>query len=70
MKKPGSATNPLWFKDAILYELHVRTFADSNADSIGDFPGLLGKLDYLQEPGRDVPVAAAVLSFTAAGRRL
>ncbi len=51
MKKPGSATNPLWFKDAILYELHVRTFADSNADGIGDFPGLLGKLDYLQELG-------------------
>ncbi len=51
MKKPGSASNPLWFKDAILYELHVRTFADSNADGIGDFPGLLGKLDYLQELG-------------------
>ena len=51
MKKPGSASNPLWFKDAILYELHVRAFADSNADGIGDFTGLLGKLDYLQELG-------------------
>ncbi len=51
MKKPGSATNPLWFKDAILYELHVRTFADSNADGIGDFPGLLARLDYLQNLG-------------------
>ncbi len=51
MKKPGSASNSLWFKDAILYELHVRSFADSNADGIGDFIGLLGKLDYLQELG-------------------
>ena len=51
MKKPGSASNPLWYKDAILYELHVRAFADSNGDGIGDFPGLLTKLDYLQELG-------------------
>jgi trehalose synthase len=51
VKKPGSASNPLWYKDAIIYELHVRAFADSNADGIGDFIGLLGKLDYLQELG-------------------
>ena len=51
MKKPGSATDPLWYKDAILYELHVRAFADSNGDGIGDFAGLTGKLDYLQELG-------------------
>jgi maltose alpha-D-glucosyltransferase/alpha-amylase len=51
MKKPCSATDPLWYKDAIIYELHVRAFADSNADGIGDFRGLLSKLDYLQELG-------------------
>ena len=51
MKKPGSATSPLWYKDAVLYELHVRAFADSNGDGIGDFPGLLTKLDYLQDLG-------------------
>ncbi len=51
MKKPGSASSPLWYKDAILYELHVRAFADSNGDGIGDFPGLLTKLDYLQDLG-------------------
>jgi len=51
VKKPGSASNPLWYKDAILYELHVRAFADSNGDGIGDFAGLLDKLDYLQELG-------------------
>ena len=42
---------PLWYKDAIIYELHVKAFADSNDDGIGDFPGLIGKLDYLQELG-------------------
>jgi maltose alpha-D-glucosyltransferase/alpha-amylase len=51
VKKPCSATDPLWYKDAIIYELHVRAFADSNADGIGDFQGLICKLDYLQELG-------------------
>ncbi len=51
MKKIASATDPLWFKDAIIYELHVRAFADSNNDGIGDFPGLLSRLDYLQNLG-------------------
>jgi maltose alpha-D-glucosyltransferase / alpha-amylase len=41
----------LWYKDAIIYQLHVRTFCDSNGDGIGDFPGLTQKLDYLQELG-------------------
>ncbi len=39
----------LWYKDAIIYQVHVRTFHDSNGDGIGDFPGLVQKLDYLQE---------------------
>jgi len=43
--------NPLWYKDAVIYELHVRAFSDSNADGIGDFPGLLTKLDYLEDLG-------------------
>ena len=51
MKKPCSATDPLWYKDAIIYELHVRAFADSNGDGIGDFQGLISKLDYLQSLG-------------------
>ena len=51
MKKIGSASDPLWYKDAIIYEIHVRAFMDSNADGIGDFPGLLSKLDYLQDLG-------------------
>ncbi|HYC00535.1 MAG TPA: maltose alpha-D-glucosyltransferase [Candidatus Limnocylindrales bacterium] len=43
--------DPLWYKDAIIYELHVRAFSDSNGDGIGDFPGLMSKLDYLQDLG-------------------
>jgi maltose alpha-D-glucosyltransferase/alpha-amylase len=43
--------DPLWYKDAVIYELHVRSFYDSNADGIGDFRGLIQKLDYLQELG-------------------
>ncbi len=49
--KPQLDGDPLWYKDAILYELHVRAFSDSNADGIGDFGGLAGKLDYLQDLG-------------------
>ena len=51
MKKQCSATDPLWYKDAIIYEIHVRAFADSNGDGIGDFQGLISKLDYLQGLG-------------------
>jgi maltose alpha-D-glucosyltransferase/alpha-amylase len=43
--------DPLWYKDAVIYELHVRAFNDSNGDGIGDFPGLTEKLDYLRGLG-------------------
>jgi maltose alpha-D-glucosyltransferase/alpha-amylase len=43
----------LWYKDAIIYQVHVRTFYDSNGDGIGDFRGLAQKLDYLQDLGVD-----------------
>jgi maltose alpha-D-glucosyltransferase / alpha-amylase len=43
--------DPLWYKDAIIYELHVRAFHDSASDGIGDFRGLTEKLDYLQDLG-------------------
>jgi maltose alpha-D-glucosyltransferase / alpha-amylase len=51
LKQPGSAADPLWYKDAIIYELHVKAFMDSNNDGIGDFQGLLSKLDYVQDLG-------------------
>ncbi|HWC31269.1 MAG TPA: alpha-amylase family glycosyl hydrolase, partial [Dehalococcoidia bacterium] len=40
-----------WYKDAVIYELHVRAFFDSNGDGIGDFTGLAAKLDYLKDLG-------------------
>jgi maltose alpha-D-glucosyltransferase/alpha-amylase len=45
------ADDPLWYKDAVIYEVHVKAFFDSNADGIGDFRGLTAKLDYLQDLG-------------------
>src|SRR6266545_4923996 len=47
----GVEDDPLWVKDAIIYELHVRAFLDSSGDGIGDFRGLTSKLDYLQGLG-------------------
>src|SRR5881628_645067 len=46
-----TVVDPLWYKDAIIYELHVKTFCDSDGDGMGDFRGLIEKLDYLQELG-------------------
>ncbi len=51
IRKPGSVADPLWYKDAVIYEVHVKAFSDSNNDGIGDFPGLTQKLDYLQDLG-------------------
>jgi maltose alpha-D-glucosyltransferase / alpha-amylase len=43
--------DPMWYKDAIIYETHVKSFYDSDGDGIGDFRGLLYKLDYLKDLG-------------------
>ena len=45
------ADDPLWYKDAVIYEVHVRAFRDSNGDGRGDFRGLTEKLDYLRDLG-------------------
>lgn len=47
----GFSETPLWYKDAIIYELHVKTFFDKNGDGIGDFKGLTEKLNYLESLG-------------------
>src|SRR5437016_1738666 len=47
----NTSVDSLWFKDAIIYELHVKTFCDSDGDGMGDFRGVMEKLDYLQELG-------------------
>ncbi|NJL98944.1 MAG: maltose alpha-D-glucosyltransferase [Synechococcaceae cyanobacterium SM2_3_2] len=48
---PVVTHQPLWYKDAVIYELPVKAFADSDGDGIGDFPGLTERLDYLQDLG-------------------
>ena len=52
-RAPVADTESLWYKDAVIYQLHVRTFCDSNNDGIGDFRGLMQKLDYLEYLGVD-----------------
>jgi len=52
MPTPRSG-DPLWYKDAVFYQLHVKSFADSNADGVGDFRGLSTKLDHLASLGVD-----------------
>jgi maltose alpha-D-glucosyltransferase/alpha-amylase len=44
-------TDALWYRDAVIYQLHVKAFFDSNNDGMGDFKGLTSKLDYIQELG-------------------
>jgi maltose alpha-D-glucosyltransferase/alpha-amylase len=51
--KHAQQYEPGWYKDAIIYQLHVKAFFDSNDDGIGDFPGLTARLDYLQSLGVD-----------------
>src|ERR1041384_5544822 len=43
--------DPLWYTDAVIYELHGKAFHDSDGDGIGDFRGLIEKLEYLQDLG-------------------
>ncbi|HEX6350368.1 MAG TPA: maltose alpha-D-glucosyltransferase [Candidatus Dormibacteraeota bacterium] len=45
------SSNPTWYKDAVLYEVHVRAFMDANGDGVGDFDGLISKLDYIADLG-------------------
>ena len=43
-----------WYKDAIIYELHIKAFFDGNGDGIGDLKGIIEKLDYIKSLGVDV----------------
>jgi hypothetical protein len=51
MRSRTVANDPLWYKDAVIYELHVKSFFDSSGDGIGDFAGLHEKLDYIEGLG-------------------
>ncbi|UQA60958.1 maltose alpha-D-glucosyltransferase [Polyangium aurulentum] len=50
-KTAEGLANPFWYKDAVIYEIHIRAFSDSNGDGIGDISGLIDKLDYLHDLG-------------------
>jgi len=51
LKSAYLSGDALWYKKAVIYELHVKSYCDSNNDGIGDFQGLIQKLDYLQGLG-------------------
>jgi len=51
MARKSSDSDALWYKRAVIYELHVKSFYDGNGDGVGDFPGLIEKLDYLEGLG-------------------
>ncbi|MDW3683440.1 putative maltokinase [Cupriavidus sp. CV2] len=57
LTEPASAAllnaDPLWYKDAVIYQLHIKSFYDANGDGVGDFAGLSAKLDYLVNLGVD-----------------
>ena len=46
--------DPLWYKDGIIYQVHVKAFRDSNGDGIGDFRGMIEKLDYIKNFGINI----------------
>uniref|UniRef100_UPI001F02F612 maltose alpha-D-glucosyltransferase n=1 Tax=Falsiroseomonas oryziterrae TaxID=2911368 RepID=UPI001F02F612 len=57
---------PLWWRDAVIYQLHPKSFMDANDDGVGDFAGLIGKLDYIASLGVD---AIWLLPFYPSPRR-
>ena len=50
-QQQGAPDEALWYKDAVVYQLHVKAFFDANDDGMGDFPGLIEKLDYVRDLG-------------------
>jgi maltose alpha-D-glucosyltransferase/alpha-amylase len=58
--------DPLWYKDSTIYQLHVKSFCDSDGDGIGDFRGALQKIDYIADLGVD---AIWLLPFYPSPRR-
>src|ERR1700752_3940591 len=54
IEEAAIAADQLWYKDAVIYQLHVKSFFDSNNDGIGDFPGLISRLDYIADLGVNV----------------
>ena len=60
----------LWYKNAIIYSLDLDTFMDGNGDGVGDLPGLIERLDYLEFAGRRCDLAGAVSALAESRQRL
>ncbi len=69
-RRRPSAVIPTWYKDAVIYELHVRAFYDSDGDGSGDFQGLTQKLDYLADLGVTALWLLPFYPVAGQGRRL
>src|SRR5947209_15995244 len=52
-RDPSDLSDPTWWRDAVVYQVYPRSFADGNGDGIGDFAGLIGRIPYLQRLGVD-----------------
>ncbi|MFD2273940.1 alpha-amylase family glycosyl hydrolase [Undibacterium arcticum] len=57
--------DPLWYKDAVIYQMHVKSYFDANNDGVGDFAGLIDKLDYIAGLGVNTIWLLPFLSFAA-----
>jgi maltose alpha-D-glucosyltransferase/alpha-amylase len=64
--QPSAVTDPLWYKDAVIYQIHIKSFFDADNDGAGDFAGLIEKLDYIAELG---VTAVWLLPFYPSPRR-
>ena len=51
--RPHLVDDPLWYRDAVIYQVYPRSFADSDGDGIGDLPGVTARLPYLADLGVD-----------------
>ena len=69
-RKRPSMINDLWYKNAVIYCLSIATYLDTDGDGIGDFRGLMSRLDYLQGTGCDRHLADALSALSRQGRRL
>ncbi len=67
---PGLDRTPGWWRNAVIYQVYVRSFHDANGDGIGDLDGVRTKLPYLRRLGVDGVLAQPVLPLPAGGSRL
>ena len=70
MSPRPAATKADWWREAVVYQIYPRSFADSDGDGLGDLRGVLSRVPYLAELGIDAVLAQPVLPIRADGRRV